>query len=665
MVKLNSTRLTFLAILLFSFFNSTKIHAQCSGGGPCQLCDITTTAQNITGGSGIDSISFFDENILPGEMGESSPLSFETILGESMVFDLEVEFTWQQGFRVSWMHGFSFSNINEWLVIDAYPSSRDSGWIFMDEISGKCSGRSYGPGFFWDPVGDSCPPEGNRSHWDGTNCIQQELCEGEHDFLVDGDPSDNWGFNCTTNCPSFIFQLLYIAEKRGTDTLELRFQLVEDGETGAWLNTDNCVFEVIIPVYITVHDPDFPKGAVFCQAEPTEIREVMNAETGRTWMDRNLGAERAAYFSRDRQAYGDLYQWGRFSDGHQCRDSETTTELAVDNSPGHPFFIINPDSNRDWRTSTDNDLWQRLSKTNNPCPEDFRPPTMAEWMEEVNTWTGRGTQAAIRSTLSLPLSGIRSIRGDIAHADRWGQYWSSTVSGENSQTLLFTGNTILQRSAPRAQGLSVRCIKDDGPIASVTLNKAASPAVFSNVNQIITFSFEVTNNGEAPLLDLVVTDTDFGWTFGPVDLEPGQSTTFLRAYFTTLQDILNGGISNHAEVSGFSDEGEEVFAEDEVFVPFQPQSPGLKGMTGDYPQTELRLYPNPSTGWLTIELGEFPIDQQYRLKVLNSPGQQVHTEIVKSNHTEINLTHLSPGWYLVSIFDENNLPIGRMYLIIQ
>ncbi|WP_372934176.1 hypothetical protein, partial [Mariniphaga sediminis] len=41
---------------------------------------------------------------------------------------------------------------------------------------------------------------------------------------------------------------------------------------------------------------------------------VTNATTGKTWMDRNLGASQVATSSTDIAAYGDLYQWGRAAD---------------------------------------------------------------------------------------------------------------------------------------------------------------------------------------------------------------------------------------------------------------------------------------------------------------------------------------------------------------
>ena len=57
----------------------------------------------------------------------------------------------------------------------------------------------------------------------------------------------------------------------------------------------------------------------------TKVVEV-KSNTGRIWMDRNLGATRAATISTDTSAYGDLYQWGRGSDQHQLRKSLNNTD---------------------------------------------------------------------------------------------------------------------------------------------------------------------------------------------------------------------------------------------------------------------------------------------------------------------------------------------------
>jgi VCBS repeat-containing protein len=88
----------------------------------------------------------------------------------------------------------------------------------------------------------------------------------------------------------------------------------------------------------------YPAGSVFCTTGPTQIVPVLNPRTGKVCMNRNLGASRAATSTADSQAYGDLYQWGRRTDGYQCRNSATTNVLSSTNQPDHGNFILTPNS---------------------------------------------------------------------------------------------------------------------------------------------------------------------------------------------------------------------------------------------------------------------------------------------------------------------------------
>lgn len=72
----------------------------------------------------------------------------------------------------------------------------------------------------------------------------------------------------------------------------------------------------------------------------TAVVDVTNPATGKTWMDRNLCATRAATGSSDADAYGDLYQWGRAADGHENRNSPIAEMLSTGDSPGHGNFIV-------------------------------------------------------------------------------------------------------------------------------------------------------------------------------------------------------------------------------------------------------------------------------------------------------------------------------------
>jgi uncharacterized protein (TIGR02145 family) len=194
---------------------------------------------------------------------------------------------------------------------------------------------------------------------------------------------------------------------------------------------------------------------------PTEIVDVYNPKTGKTWMDRNLGASRAATSSTDKEAYGDLYQWGRGSDGHEKRNSGTTSTLSNSNIPGHGNFILEPNSPYDWRTPQNNNLWQGAKGVNNPCPTGYRLPTRSEFDAERASWSSQNLDGAFASTLRLPMAGYRNISGgSLTNVGSYGGYWSSTVNETFSWVLFFVRSGAEMYGGDRAYGYSVRCIKD-------------------------------------------------------------------------------------------------------------------------------------------------------------------------------------------------------------
>ena len=201
-------------------------------------------------------------------------------------------------------------------------------------------------------------------------------------------------------------------------------------------------------------------GAIHC-GDVTEIVDVTSA-TGKTWMDRNLGASQAATDSTDALAYGDLYQWGRFADGHQCRNSGTTNTLSSTNTPGHDKFILALDIPNDWRSTQNDNLWQGVNGINNPCPKGYRLPTDTEWNAERASWGSNDSAGAITSPLKLPAAGNRNYGyGDLLNVGSNGYYWSSTVYNNiGSKFLEFDSSNAKMENTVRARGLSVRCIKD-------------------------------------------------------------------------------------------------------------------------------------------------------------------------------------------------------------
>jgi uncharacterized protein (TIGR02145 family) len=218
----------------------------------------------------------------------------------------------------------------------------------------------------------------------------------------------------------------------------------------------------------TVYRP----GIVHCDSNAiTEIVPVTSPTSGHIWMDRNLGASRAATASNDADAYGDVFQWGRFADGHQCRattfsgnvTSQATTFSPDSTQAWYGKFIVGFD---DWLATPNDSLWTGINGTNNPCPTYYRLPTEAEWSQELNTSDQTPVISdsvdAINSFLKLPMGGqAQSSDGQIQSDGSSGYYWSSTLStNQKIRRLFFSSDTATTSDSKRADGNSVRCIQE-------------------------------------------------------------------------------------------------------------------------------------------------------------------------------------------------------------
>ena len=269
-------------------------------------------------------------------------------------------------------------------------------------------------------------------------------------------------------------------------------------------------------------DASYPEGTVHCDPDnPTKVVDVTNPETGKTWMDRNLGASQVAESSTDADAYGDLYQWGRGADGHQCRDSQTTTTLSSTGQPGHGDFILAPNSPEDWLETENNLLWNSgteespVKTLNDPCPSGYRVPTSAELNAETQSWSSQDSSGAMVSPLKFPVAGYRSGSNGTVRAGAGGGYWTSALSGTVAVSLTFDEfQAVGNGSGNRAIGRSVRCIKynsgEDTP--SVTVPEAPS------ITGVTAGDGEAEITFDAPTEDGGSTITTYTATSSPGDI---------------------------------------------------------------------------------------------------------------------------------------------------
>ncbi|MCC7160129.1 peptidoglycan-binding protein [Candidatus Nomurabacteria bacterium] len=199
---------------------------------------------------------------------------------------------------------------------------------------------------------------------------------------------------------------------------------------------------------------------------------TVTAEDGRIWLDRNLGATQVATAFNDYNAYGSLFQWGRGADGHQLITHTSssaatavngdTSTLSTSDTPGDNLFIKAPSSPYDWRSPQNDNLWQGVNGINNPCPTGFRLPTSAEWSTLITTAGITNSATAYSSTLKLTVGGYRDYSdASLYFLGTGGYYWSSSTISTRAYFLSFdVSSASTTTSTARAEGYSVRCIKD-------------------------------------------------------------------------------------------------------------------------------------------------------------------------------------------------------------
>ena len=219
---------------------------------------------------------------------------------------------------------------------------------------------------------------------------------------------------------------------------------------------------------------------------PASATAVVDVTYGsQTWMDRNLGARRVATALNDVLSYGNYYQWGRPSDGHEItvwngatltsgrgfHDATALNALATSDAPGNANFILTNVSPNDWRDDNNNNRWATANQ--GPCPAGYHVPTDAQWATADAFNGGAATNGGTtvgwdnntetyESALKLPSAGYRlRFNGLLGNQGAHGNYWSSTVSGTFARHLYFhSAAAYTDRTNPRADGLTVRCLKN-------------------------------------------------------------------------------------------------------------------------------------------------------------------------------------------------------------
>ncbi|MPS63621.1 MAG: hypothetical protein DI622_02665 [Chryseobacterium sp.] len=233
-------------------------------------------------------------------------------------------------------------------------------------------------------------------------------------------------------------------------------------------------------------DPGANPGDTGCvsftyKGQPVSYTTV-RGQDGKVWLQQNLGSTQVAASMTDTNSYGDLFQWGRWDDGHQVRNSSTASMPAVNNPSGltgiTSFIIGSGTSNYWWSTNALTDKWsgENIAAMTSeigvdPCKaigQGWRLPTQADWTTAVSAEGISNPTTAFNSRLKLPAAGNRSpIDGSFTYEGQRGYYWSSDVSGSGGK-YLYVGTTIANAGSggPRGQGQSLRCLKETSALGT-------------------------------------------------------------------------------------------------------------------------------------------------------------------------------------------------------
>jgi beta-lactam-binding protein with PASTA domain len=128
------------------------------------------------------------------------------------------------------------------------------------------------------------------------------------------------------------------------------------------------------------------------------------------------------------------------------------------------------------------------------------------------------------------------------------------VLADITTTIVVGGATASAQDESAAPVVSNRAVVTVSAVPVLGLAKSAFPTTFSAVDDVITYSYVVTNNSQAAVYaPFAVTDDKIDavdCSSAPATLAPGESFTVTATYAIVQQDVDSGGVVNNAGATG-------------------------------------------------------------------------------------------------------------------
>ncbi|SMC35927.1 T9SS type A sorting domain-containing protein [Moheibacter sediminis] len=249
--------------------------------------------------------------------------------------------------------------------------------------------------------------------------------------------------------------------------------------------------------------------------------QTVRAADGNIWLQQNLGSVQTAESIEDEAARGDYFQWGRWDDGHQLKDSEMSEVYPTPNNPaglgsgteifyiggGSPYseytgWFANPNQNDTWTAATLEEVTEHNGM--DPCKaigNDWEIPTEADWdnvltLENIfpapTGSSNNGITRGFESNLKIAGAGARK-DDSFAFEGQRAYIWTKSASSNPDfygfvYLGTYAGSTTGFGGDAKSHGYSVRCVKK-GEVMSVSDLTKSNVLVYPNpTNGIVYFN---------------------------------------------------------------------------------------------------------------------------------------------------------------------------------